>query len=419
MSDVAVRLGRGATGERVTDIALPASMVATVEVHTDPRMLVTEWRTLAASWPATPYQTPDWLIPWIETVGAGLNLQPMIVVARDASGAPLALLPFGITRQGGLSVAAFLGGRDANFNMGLFRRGVAWSRASLLDLLRRAALASRLRVDLYALHNQPLSWQGVANPFAKLERQPSPSFAYKATLERDPEAFFKDHLSRESRKKLRQKMTRLKGFGGVEIVRAADPVEIAAVLDALLDQRRERCEVLGLPTDDLAGLRCFLDRVTADGPTSTVELHALRCSGRVIATLAGARHGDRFSGMLTSFASDPDLARTSPGELLLSEVMRRACEEGLTTFDLGIGEARYKETYCPEAEPLFDSQVSVTLKGRIAASGESLRLRAKRTIKQSSWAWPLVQRLRKLRGAMSGSLPHLASGGEGGRGKHE
>ena len=420
MSDVAVRLGRGTMGERVVETAPPpATQVATVEVHADPRALIAEWRSLAASSPTPPYQMPDWLIPWTETVGAALDLRPMIVVARDADGVALALLPFGVTRQGGLSVATFLGGRDSNFNIGLFRRGSAWSRASLHDLLRRAALASRQRVDLYVLHNQPLSWEGCANPLAKLEHQPSPSFAYKAALTCDPEAFFNGHLSRESRKKLRQKMTRLRSFGEVEIIRAADPAQVSAVLDALLDQRRERCEALGLPTDDLAGIRCFLERVTAAGPKAPVELHGLLCGGRVVATLAGARQGSRFSGMMTSFASDPELARTSPGELLLAEVMRRACEEGLTTFDLGIGEARYKETYCPDVEPLFDSQVSVTLKGRIAAWGESIRLRAKRTIKQSSWAWPLVRRLRRLRGVVSGSLPNLAGAGKDRHGQHE
>ena len=230
-----------------------------------------------------------------------------------------------------------------------------------------------------------------------LAQQASPSFAYKATLTREPEAFFKSHLSRESRKKLRQKMTRLRTVGDVEMVRAATATEVSEVLDALFAQRRARCDALGLPTDELASLRNFLDRVTEAGPLPTVELHALRCGGRIVATLAGTRRAGRFSGMLTSFAADADIARTSPGELLLAEVMRQACADGLTTFDLGIGEARYKETYCPEVEPLFDSLVAVTLAGRVAATAESLRLRAKRTIKQSSWAWPLVQRLRKLR----------------------
>ena len=400
MSDIALRFGHGSTGERVAEIASTASRVASVEVHTDPRAILDEWRSLAASWPATPYQSPDWLLPWIETVGATLGIRPIVVVARDASGVPLALLPFGIKRRARLSIAVFLGAKDANYNIGLFPRGVAWTGASLRDLLGRAALASPERIDLFALRNQPLVWDGFANPLALLDQQPSPSFAYKTALAPESEAFFKAHLSRESRKKLRQKLARLKGLGEVDVIRAQTPQAVSDVLDALFVQRRERSEALGLPTDELAVSRLFLDRVTLPLPAPAVELHALRCGGRIVATLAGARRNGRFSGMLTSFAMDPDLARMSPGELLLSEVMRRACDEGLTAFDLGIGEARYKETYCPEVEPLFDSVVAVTLPGRIAAAAESVRLRAKRTIKQSSWAWPLAQRLRKLRAAL-------------------
>ena len=134
-----------------------------------------------------------------------------------------------------------------------------------------------------------------------------------------------------------------------------------------------------------------------------MTFHALRCGPRIVATLGGARRGDRFSGMLTSFTADPDMARTSPGELLLSEVMKRHCEAGLATFDLGIGEARYKETYCPEAEPLFDSLVALTPRGRLFASAEATRLRMKRAVKQSRWAWRLAQKLRRVRRRLSGS----------------
>ena len=121
-----------------------------------------------------------------------------------------------------------------------------------------------------------------------------------------------------------------------------------------------------------------------------------------MATLGGARHGDRFSGMLTSFAAEPDIARASPGELLLIEVMRRHCAAGFATFDLGVGEARYKETYCPDTQELFDSLVPMTARGRVFAGAEAIRLQLKRAIKQSAWAWPLAQRLRRARAALGG-----------------
>jgi CelD/BcsL family acetyltransferase involved in cellulose biosynthesis len=132
-----------------------------------------------------------------------------------------------------------------------------------------------------------------------------------------------------------------------------------------------------------------------------VSFFALLCGDRVVATLGGVRQGTRFSGMLTSFTAEPDIARTSPGELLLGEVMALHGAAGFTTFDLGIGEARYKESYCPDVEELFDSLVPVSVRGHLVARLEGLRLQAKRAIKQSPWAWPLAQRVRRARAALA------------------
>lgn len=371
----------------------PVRPFATIEIHTDPQAVLAEWRALAAVAPVSPYQSPDWLIPWAETVGAEMGVMPFLVLARDAEGTPAALLPLGLQLRGGLAVASFLGAKDSNFNMGLFRPGPTWTRQALRDLLAASAVAGERSVDLFALRNQPHEWEGARNPLGALPYQPSPSFAYKAALLRDPETFLRGRLSRDTRKKVRQKANRLRGLGPVSLIESRSRGEAAGLLDAFAAQRSARNAAAGIPIDDLPGLRRFLDRTVGDG--GPVILYGLRCGDRIVATLAGTRTQDRFCGMLTSFDADPEVARTSPGELLLSEVMRLHCAAGYATFDLGIGEARYKESYCPEVQPLFDSLFGVSLRGRLFAQAEAGRLRLKRGIKQSRWAWPLAQRLRR------------------------
>ncbi|WP_237480071.1 GNAT family N-acetyltransferase [Lichenibacterium dinghuense] len=372
-----------------------ARAFAAVEVHSEPRAALDAWRLLALAAPASPYQSPDWMLPWIETVGAESGHAPRIVVARDAEGRPSALLPLGLSRRAGLAVATFLGAKDSNFNMGLFRPGPDWTGEAIRALL--AAAARQAGIDLYAFRNQPHEWQGQANPMAALPHQPSPSFAYKTAIARDPEAVLRGLLSRDTRKKLRQKLNRLRALGPVSLVVSSDPGVTAELLDAFAAQREARNAASGIGTGDLPGLRRFLDR--AAGAGGPVTVFGLRCGGRIVATMAGTRARGRFCGMLTSFDADPEVARTSPGELLLSEVLALHCVEGFDTFDLGIGEARYKESYCPEVQPLFDSLVGVTPLGRLYAHAEAGRLQLKRSVKQSRWAWPLAQRLRRLRAA--------------------
>ena len=60
-------------------------------------------------------------------------------MARDEAGQPVALLPFARAARGPLRFAVFLGGKDSNFNLGLFRPGGAWSRDDVAALLAAAA----------------------------------------------------------------------------------------------------------------------------------------------------------------------------------------------------------------------------------------------------------------------------------------
>ena len=71
---------------------------------------------------------------------------------------------------------------------------------------------------------------------------------------------------------------------------------------------------------------------------------------------------------------------------------------GFETLDLGIGEARYKNAVCDVAEPLADTFLAVSARGRLARAGFVAALAAKAAIKASPKAMALVARLRALRG---------------------
>src|SRR5208283_3496484 len=84
--------------------------------------------------------------PGLDGARAG-GATPLIVVARSESGQPVALLPFARAARGPLRLAVFLGGKDANFNLGLFRSGGAWSRDDVAALLAVAGKRATPRLD--------------------------------------------------------------------------------------------------------------------------------------------------------------------------------------------------------------------------------------------------------------------------------
>jgi CelD/BcsL family acetyltransferase involved in cellulose biosynthesis len=374
------------------------SRLGRVEVHADPQGALAAWAELEALAPGSLYQTRRWLLPWIATAGRAAGIEALLVVGyRDDL--PVVFCPFGLARRGGLRVASFLGAKDSNANLALIRPGAELSRADLLALFAAAADRAGARPDLFLLSNQPDQWEGIGNPLvALLPHQPSPSYCHRGDLVPQFDAFLRTHLSADGRKNLRRKEKRLAEIGPIAHVRAKTAEDVSRILDAFLAQKRQRLVEIGAAGGfDDASSRAFLEAAATEGLAAehaAIELHALTVGVRIVATFGGGTHRGRFHGMINSFDLDPDVARASPGEVLLARIAEEKCREGLTSFDLGIGEARYKETWCDAAEPLFDTILPMTMKGRTAAFGESMRLRMKRLVKQTGWAWKIARKLR-------------------------
>ncbi len=133
-----------------------------------------------------------------------------------------------------------------------------------------------------------------------------------------------------------------------------------------------------------------------------IELYALSVDDIIVATMGGIVGGGRFCAMFNSIIQGR-FAAESPGEQLILKLVRNCCERGLDTFDLGVGEARYKNLLCGDTEPLFDSYLPLSAAGRLLAFTFASGAAAKRTIKQRHALWTLVRAMRRLRARFSAS----------------
>jgi len=370
---------------------------ASIAIEADIAALAKVWRAFEAAALVTPYQSYDWIRPFVETIGAAHDMALRYALVRDAGGALCALLPLTITGRSGFRFAEFIGGKHANYHMGLY----APAFAAQLDARLAKQLLTEVGnaiggLDALAFVNQPVTWQGVPNPAALLAAGPSPSRAYKlALIPGDGDATLKRSMSSHARKKLKNKHSRFRDFGPSALTRATTPGEATRIIDAFLAQKAERFRAMGVP-DPFAepAMRIFLESAAlADGARRpTIELYSLDLDGRSVATYVGAVQGERFSGMATSFDMGSETVKTSPGELLLAELIRLKAGEGVAVFDLGVGEARYKTTFCDDHDDLVDSFLPLTVKGRLFAGIARTKRELKRRIKRSPVALKLAQR---------------------------
>nr|WP_246696871.1 GNAT family N-acetyltransferase [Methylobacterium planeticum] len=375
----------------------------TAEVWTDLAAVEALWRSIEAGPDrlGTPYQRFDWVAPFLAADASEGTLR--VIVLREEGGRPRLLLPLTVTRERGARVARVVGGDHANYHLPLFAtRDAAAIRAEDLRALL-VEVGREAGIDVYVLAHQPRTWDGTDNPLG-LGGTAAPSDGYGLTLGPDPEATMRRVFSADARKKLRSKEKRLvETVGPLEYRCAASEYELSTFLSAFYAQKSARFAGLGIrdPYAE-APIRRFLKRAAQpDGQAGqpAVEIHALvaRDSGRVLATFGGAVNAERFSGMMTAFDADPEIARSSPGDLLLHHLVRDQTARGRRSFDLGVGEARYKASICDETIELVTVTIPVTMRGHIQGLAARGLNRLKMRIKRDPRLWALVLKARRLR----------------------
>ncbi len=375
------------------------SRIARVDIIDDLRHAEPVWRQLEQSGGfCTPYQRFDLLSAWQRHVGECEGVTPFIVIARDRDGAPLLLLPLGATRAGGVRIASFLGGKHATFNMALWDREFA-ARASRSDLeMLIAAIRANAQADVLALIRQPQRWLDVQNPLALLPHQASANDCPLLTM--TPGGPPQSRISNSFRRRLKGKERKLQALPGYRSYLAADDGDIRRLLDWFFTVKPQRMAAQQLPNvfadpgvEDFVRDAC-MSKLAGGG--RAVDIHALECDEEVIAIFAGVADGHRFSMMFNTYTLSGN-AKYSPGLILMRDIIDHYAARGFTSLDLGIGSDDYKRLFCKDDEPIFDSFVPLTLRGRAAAAGLSALTRAKRLIKQTP---ALMQMAQGLRGAL-------------------
>ncbi len=387
--------------ENIASDSLPcAGRIVRVAVLDDMTAAEPFWRALERedAW-ATPYQRFDLLAAWQHNVGARKGIVPFIVIGFDVSGRPLFLWPLGRKQMGPFRVAGFLGSKHASFNIGLWRRDLAAAigEGDIRNLLTAIA-GGQAAVDVLTLYSQPLSWAGVANPFALLPRRLSAEDG--ACLNLDAAAGIEAAVSPGIRSRLRIKEKKLKKLAGYGYVQPTSAAEIDRLLDAFFALKAVHMRAQGL-TNVFAepGVAKFVRQAShirlPDG-RPLVELHALEGGGEVLALYGAVVDPYRFSAMFNTYTLSQH-ARHSPGLILLQHMIGACAQRGARSFDIGVGRAHYKSFFCKEPEPLFDTFLALTPRGRLATPVFGMAFAAKRMIKSKPALWAAVQYLRRAR----------------------
>jgi CelD/BcsL family acetyltransferase involved in cellulose biosynthesis len=370
--------------------------IASIDVIRDFASAEAIWRAMENTQRScTSYQRFDFVGAWQHNVGAREGLSPFIVIAHDAERRPLMLLPLAVRNAYGARCAGFMGGKHSTFNMALWDKEFAATatRADLEGLI--AALSARHEADVLALHQQPLRWRDLPNPIALLPHQPSANDC--PVLNMEPGAAPTTLLGKSFRQRLKGKERKLQPLPGYRYHVATTDADITRVLDWFFRIKPLRMAEQKLP-DVFAepGIEDFIRNACAapvPGGNRVIDLHVLECDEEVIAIFAGVADGHRFSMMFNTYTMSAN-SKYSPGLILMRNIIDHYAGQNYRALDLGIGSDDYKRMFCKDDEPIFDSFIALSHRGRLAAGVMSGLNRTKRMVKHNPALLDMAQKLR-------------------------
>ncbi len=379
--------------------ATGASGGLTVAVYSSLSAAEPVWRELETRSVMTPYQQFDWIDAYCR---AGFERPDTIaILVLYDGGKAIALIPFGVSRRYGIRQAQIIGVPISNCDHLLYDPAYA-------DRLTREAFTSAFAVlnragaaaDIVSFHCLVPVWQGHANPLLVFDHTPAPNNLYVAGLGAGERPFIEETLPHKRRSNIRRSQRGLADLHGEVVLRLArTEAEVEQMHAAFLDQRAKRFRQMGVENIFASAPFQTLFRslaIASLGQKSpTFRYHALYAGEEIVATSLGLTTPVHYSQYINSTTDGP-AARYSLMGVMLSALIDELRVEGITSFDMGLGDFGYKTDWT-QPMTVFDCVIPVSPLGRAAGPALLAARRAKRLVKQTPALWQAARTLRTLR----------------------
>jgi len=343
---------------RIADAGVAGRMIPSAEIGAELstrllrsveeiRQISSEWRDLFRRRHATAFQSPDWLLPWIEV----FLPEKMLFVEVRCANQLVAAAPLLIYRRDSERVLAFMGGGVSDYLDVLV--DPAFESQAISEMIW-ASLNAHEEWTVLDLTDLPSHSALLGIPFLQnsAREHDSCSVLHLPHTREDLLHLF----SKRQRANLRNAYSRLERAGGgqVEIATNETLPEFLGDLFALHTNRWSEQEQSGVLDDEC--VRAF-HRSCAPALLHEGVLHLarLRLGKRTIAVIYSLLSNRTAYCYLQGF--DPEFSSLSPGTQLMFSVMNDTLARGLGEFDFLRGREAYKQHWRAETKPTFRIQL--------------------------------------------------------------
>ena len=307
--------------------------------------LLPEWRELFAHCDdATPFQSPSWMLAWIEA----FSPSRLIAVELRHQGRLVGLAPLLVYPRGSEQVLAFAGGGVSDY-LGWLINGDGGPRS---DEVLCALLCSVQDVPDWTvldLTDLRQDHRALRSALEQAEQPHDVCFVLELPTSREE---LLNTFSKKQRANIRYARSRLERAGGGTF-ELANSETLTSALDELFTLHANRWQAAGEAgvLYDPAVQRFHRIAAPALLREGLLRLYQLRVGQRTIAVIYSLFFRDTAYCYIQGF--DPAFAELSPGTLLMFHVIEDAAHHGISRFDFLRGEEAYKLHWRPRAENTY------------------------------------------------------------------
>jgi CelD/BcsL family acetyltransferase involved in cellulose biosynthesis len=310
------------------------------------------------------FQSREFLDIWLDTIGKASRVEPCFVVVRDAGGRPVLYLPLVIETKFNVRLLRFMDCGVVDYNAPIVAADRTLSRqefhAVWADVL--ALLPSFDVIDLKKIASDVA---GALNPLTYLDCTPFGDSGHAIVLTRLRDQTDTRRAEVRLRRKLQSYAKGLSQVGEPRFIVNPAAAEAASVAERLLELKRRKYQRTATP-DFLAapGIERFYREMMSPDRLGTIShLSALTVGDTVASAHLGFIGRGRFYYIFPAY--DTQFDRYRVGHLLLQHLIDQSVTQDFATFDLGIGDASYKNKWATHRLALQSHECAITAAGRV------------------------------------------------------
>ena len=366
----------------------------------EPEIIESEWKELQKAETGCIYQNYDWVRIACNTFEKGNSIYIITARAKDALLFILPMVLVGTT----FKTLRWIGGTHANICSGLYSEQFLKSdnkkvMQDVFNLLGKFIKG----ISRTGLTNQPLTLKSHPNPMIHLPQQSSVNLMYDMDLREGMDAIL-DHGSGKRKRKLWRKQNRVaESMGGCELVLPTSARDITEALDEFFESKTKRLKELGVrdvfsDQNTIDFMRQLAAEPEHDG-VKLLQIFQLKIADKTRAMYAIGINGKYCQAYVNAVEYD-DFADHSPGEMVLYAMIEHLIAHKYERFDLGVGDERYKRSWCPGMHDLFDTMIPLSAASTPLILGLRLKNSLKRYIRNNPDIWGKFKKLRKARASL-------------------